>query len=219
MRIIAFTNEGQLSMMKNMLNSALKAGFPMSLFHCYIQSQGDPATYATKEFQSVTLKKLHIIRANMLQDKEVLWIDNDIFLFQNVVDDVRSKKGHFVMQDDLWGPCTGFFLVRTSPNALKIIDTAIEWLRSNTNPSMNDQHAFHHAMKHTIVFPRPTIVLLSQDEYPNGQIYFDEGRKSKAKIVHSNYLRTTAEKIVRFKEFGLWDESDTAFSMVNKYEV
>lgn len=218
MRIVAFTNHGQLPMMKNMLNSALKAGYPMNLFHCYVSS-GDPATYATQEFQSVTLKKLEIIRMNMSQDREVLWIDNDIFLFQNVLNELRSMRGQFVMQDDLWGPCTGFFLARTSPNTLKVVDTAIDWLRSNKNPLLNDQHAFHHAMKHTIVFPRPVLTLLSQDEYPNGQIYFNDGRKSRAKIVHSNYLTTTAEKVVRFKEFGLWDESDTAFLMVNRYSV
>jgi hypothetical protein len=219
MRVIAFTNQGQLAMMKNMLNSALKAGYPMNLFHCYIESDGNPATYATQEFQSVTLKKLEIIRMNMTQDREVLWIDNDIFLFQNVMNELRATRGQFVMQDDLWGPCTGFFLVRSSPNTLKVIDTAIDWLRSNKNPMLNDQHAFHHAMKHSILFPRPVLTLLSQDEYPNGQIYFNEGRKSRAKIVHSNYLPTTAEKVVRFKEFGLWDESDTAFLMVNRYSV
>jgi hypothetical protein len=219
MRIVAFTNQGQLPMMKNMLNSALKSGYPMNLFHCYIESDGNPATYATQEFQSVTLKKLEIIRMNMSQDREVLWIDNDIFLFQNVLDELRGTRGQFVMQDDLWGPCTGFFLARSSPNTVKVIDTAIDWLRSNKNPMLNDQHAFHHAMKHAIVFPRPALTLLSQDEYPNGQIYFNEGRKSRAKIVHSNYLRTTAEKVVRFKEFGLWDESDTAFLMVNRYSV
>jgi len=219
MRVIAFTNQGQLAMMKSMLNSALKAGYPMNLFHCYIESDGNPATYATQEFQSVTLKKLEIIRMNMTQDREVLWIDNDIFLFQNVIDELRATRGQFVMQDDLWGPCTGFFLVRSSPNTVKVIDAAIAWLRSNKNPMLNDQHAFHHAMKHAIVFPRPVLTLLSQDEYPNGQIYFVEGRKSKAKIVHSNYLPTTAEKVLRFKEFGLWDESDTAFLMVNRYSV
>jgi len=219
MRVIAFTNRGQLPMMKSMLNSALKAGYPMNLFHCYIESDGNPAAYATQEFQSVTLKKLEIIRMNMTQDREVLWIDNDIFLFQNVLDELRATQGQFVMQDDLWGPCTGFFLVRSSPNTVKVIDTAIAWLRSNKNPMLNDQHAFHHAMKHSIVFPRPVLTLLSQDEYPNGQIYFVEGRKSKAKIVHSNYLPTTAEKVLRFKEFGLWDESDTAFLMVNRYSV
>ena len=218
MRIVAFTNQGQLPMMKNMLNSALKAGYPMNMFHCYVSS-GDPATYSTKEFPSVTLKKLEIIRMNMSQDREVLWIDNDIFLFQNVLNELRSMRGQFVMQDDLWGPCTGFFLARSSPNTLKVVDTAIDWLRSNKNPMLNDQHAFHYAMKHTIVFPRPVLTLLSQDEYPNGQIYFNDGRKSRAKIVHSNYLATTAEKVVRFKEFGLWDESDTAFLIVNRYSV
>lgn len=207
-------------MLKNMLNSAQNVGMPMELFHCYISAEGASATYATQEFQSVTLKKLELIRANMGMDREVLWIDNDIVLFENVIEDVRSKPGHFVMQDDLWGPCTGFFLVRTSPLSLRVIDDAIAWLRSNrTNPSLNDQHAFHHALRHIIAFPKPTVTLLSRDAYPNGHVYFVEGRTQQAKMVHSNYVPTTAEKIKRFQEAGLWDPSDVGVSVVHVYSI
>lgn len=218
MRIIALTNDGQLPMMKNMLNSANRVGIPMHMFHCYVVSGGS-ATYGSQAFQSITLKKLELIRKNMLEDNEVMWIDNDVVLFENILDHVRSHKGHFVMQDDLWGPCTGFFLARTSPKSIRILDMAIDWLRSNKNPALNDQHAFHYAMKHRKILFNPILTLLSQDEYPNGHVYFVENRKTKAKIVHSNYLRTTSEKIDRFKEFSLWDESDTAFLMVNRFEI
>ena len=50
-------------------------------------------------------------------------------------------------------------------------------------------------------------------------VYFNENRKSKAKIVHSNYLATTAEKVERFKQFDLWDESDVGFNYVTKYFI
>ena len=64
-----------------------------------------------------------------------------------------------------------------------------------------------------------TIYKLPTDEYPNGQIYFNENRKSKAKIVHSNYLSTTSEKVERFKDNGMWDESDNGFNYVNRYYI
>jgi len=215
------TNDAQLPMMKNMLNSAQKTGFPMNLFHCYVlNSNKDAASYNTKEFQTITIRKLEVILENMLLDKEVLWIDNDIIVFENIIDDVRKYQGQFVMQDDLWGFCTGFFLVRSSALSKRLIQNSIEWLKKSDSPNQNDQHAFNFEYKKMISSTFGLkIQKLPQDEYPNGQIYFNENRKSKAKIVHSNYLRTTAEKVQRFKEYGLWDESDTGFNMTNHYAI
>lgn len=219
MRIVAMTNEGQLPMMKNMLNSALKAGFPMHLFHCYILSSNpDAATYNTQQFQSITIRKLEVILNNMFD--EVLWIDNDIVLFQNIIEDVRRYPGQFVMQDDIWGYCTGFFLARKSNSSKLLIQKSIEHLRNPPMVQTNDQHAFNvehkKLMKQSFGFH---ISKLPLDEYPNGEIYFNQNRRSNAKMVHSNYLQTTSEKVERFKEHNMWDESDTAFNMVNKYYI
>ena len=217
MRIVAMTNEGQLPMMKNMLNSALKAGFPMHLFHCYIISTNpEAATYNTKEFQSITIRKLQVILGNM--NDEVLWIDNDIVLFQNIIEDVRKYTGNFVMQDDLWGFCTGFFLARPTNYSRNLIQKSIHALANSTNPSTNDQHVFNTEYKKMTTFGFP-ITKLPLDEYPNGDVYFNQNRKSKAKMVHSNYLTTTAEKVERFKENNMWDESDTGFNTVNKHYI
>lgn len=219
MRIVAMTNEGQLSMMKNMLNSALKAGFPMHLFHCYIlQTQTDAATYNTEQFQNITKRKLEIILENMNLDSEVLWIDNDIVLFENIIQDVRKYSGSFVMQDDLWGFCTGFFLARSTPSAKRLIQDSIRALENATNKTTNDQHVFNSQYKKQFRIGLQ-IVPLPQDEYPNGQIYFNENRRSRAKMVHSNYLGTTAEKIQRFKDFNLWNDTDVGYTMVNKYFI
>jgi hypothetical protein len=221
MRIVAMTNEGQLPMMKNMLNSAVKCGFPMNLFHCYILSTDkDSATYNTQQFQNITIRKLEIILHNMNLDREVLWIDNDIVLFQNIIQDVRKYHGNFVMQDDLWGFCTGFFLVRSSPASKSLIQNSINYLKKSTNSCQNDQHAFNHEYKKMIKTSFGFVITkLPTDEYPNGQIYFNEGKKDRAKIVHSNYLATTSEKVQRFKENGMWDESDNGFNMVNRYFI
>jgi len=217
MRIVAMTNEGQLPMMKNMLNSAIKAGWPLSMFHCYIVgSQTAAATYNTPEFQSLTLKKLEVILDNMRQDNEVLWIDYDIYLFQNTIAEMRSITGHFVMQDDLWSPCTGFFLVRASPASFHAIQKSIQYIRQRFPSGVNDQHAFSVVYKRIIGLRVST---LPQDEYPNGEIYFNQKKTERAKMVHCNYLLTTAEKVERFKLFNLWDESDAGYEIVNKYFI
>jgi len=217
MRIVCMTNEGQLPMMKNMLNSALKSGIPMYLFHCYIlESQQDAATYGTQQFRSITTRKLQVIRDNMLLDDTILWVDNDIMFFENCLGDILRRGGSFVMQDDLWSACTGFFLARTTSMSVMLLNKAIRWLIEQNNTSLNDQHAFNAVRK---LSWGTTVTLLPQDEYPNGKVYFEEDRKSKAKMVHSNYLATTAEKVDRFKQMGLWNDSDEGFNLANKYSI
>ena len=221
MRIVAMTNEGQLPMMKNMLNSAVKSGFPMELFHCYVlDSQKEAASYNTQQFQTITKKKLEIILHNMQLDKEVMWIDNDIVLFENIIHDVQRYHGNFVMQDDIWGVCTGFFLVRSGTSSKHLIQKSIEHLENSKNTSKNDQHAFNYEYnKYKKTSFGFHISKLPQDEYPNGHIYFVENLRSKAKIVHCNYLETISEKVQRFKDFNLWDDSDVGFNLVNKYFI
>ncbi len=217
MRIVCMTNDAQLPMMKNMLNSAMKVGIPMNLFHCYIlNSQAEVAVYGSLQFNPITLKKLEVIKMNMGLDHEILWVDNDIVFFENCLNDVLSKRGNFVMQDDLWGACTGFFLARSSYFANSVIQKSVQWLTNSTNKTANDQHAFNRVYPQIIGIQ---ITKLSTEEYPNGEIYFNQGKTTKAKMVHCNYLPTTAEKVQRFKDHGMWDESDTAFLLTNRYLI
>lgn len=212
------TNDGQLPMMKNMLRSAKQAGFDMNLFHCYIlNDQKQSATYNTKEFKSITTRKLEVILHNMKLDSEVLWIDNDIVLFENCINDIRRYPGRFVMQDDIWSPCTGFFLVRPDIFSIKAIRDCINILNEpKQNEHINDQHVFAHVYKRTIGL---TVNLLPQEEYPNGAVYFQQGKTSKAKMLHCNYITTTSEKEQRLKTHGFWNPDDSGFNQVNKYYI
>ncbi len=217
MRIVCMTNDGQLPMMKNMLRSARERGFDMNLFHCYIlNDQKEAATYNTGEFKSITIRKLEVILHNMQLDSEVIWIDNDIVLFENCIQDMRRYHGKFVMQDDIWSPCTGFFLVRADIFSMKAIQDCINWLKDRNAQSVNDQHAFYSIYKRTIGL---TVTLLPQEQYPNGAVYFQQDRKSNAKMVHCNFLFTTAEKEQRLKDNDLWDPSEYGFSLANKYYI
>jgi hypothetical protein len=217
MRIVCMTNDAQLPMMKNMLNSAMKVGIPMNLFHCYIlNNQKEIAIYGTTQFNSITLKKLEVIKMNMGMDREILWVDNDIVFFENCLNDIMSKRGNFVMQDDLWGACTGFFLARSGYFSSSVLQKSIDWLTKSTNKSTNDQHAFNRVYPQVVGI---VVTKLSTEEYPNGEIYFNKQVTAKAKMVHCNYLTSTNEKVQRFKDHGLWDESDTAFLLTNRYLI
>jgi hypothetical protein len=215
MRIVAMTNEGQLPMMKNMLNSAMKAGLNMQMFHCYIvSSDKEAAKYNTLEFKKLTTRKLEVILSNMYDT--VLWVDNDIVFFENCLSDVLRYNGNFVMQDDIWGYCTGFFLARPSMFGKNLIQKCIQELVSKPKGTENDQHIFNRLYKRT---PLITLTKLPTDQYPNGKVYFEDNKKSTAKILHNNYLQTTAEKVQKFKDNNLWDESDVGFNLVNKYYI
>lgn len=202
-------------MMKNMLNSAMKVGMDMKLFHCYIvSSDKDAAKYNTPEFKKLTTRKLEVILANMKDT--VLWVDNDIVFFENCLNDVLKYRGTFVMQDDLWGYCTGFFLARPSMFGKILIQRCIQRLIANSESVENDQHVFNMLCRKTALI---SFIKLPLDEYPNGQVYFEDNKKASAKILHNNYLQTTAEKVQKFKDNNLWDESDTAYNLVNKYFI
>lgn len=215
MRIVCMTNEGQLPMMKNMLNSARNVGIPMELFHCYILTTNkEAATYSTHEFKHITTRKLQVIQMNMAMDN-TFWVDNDIVFFENCIADVTSNPGSFVMQDDGWALCTGFFYARPNLFSKQVLSHALSWINRNPDLVPNDQHAFNAVLKNNPV----VIHKLSKEEYPNGDVYFNEGTTSKARMVHSNFLKTTAEKVQRFKDHKMWNESDVAFNLVRKYYI
>lgn len=187
----------------------------MKLFHCYIvSSDKEAAKYNTTEFKKLTTRKLEVILANMRDT--TLWVDNDIVFFENCLNDVLKYNGTFVMQDDIWGYCTGFFLVRPSMLGKILIQKCIRQLIANSESIENDQHVFNKLCKKTAII---SFTKLPLDEYPNGKVYFEDNKKASAKILHNNYLQTTAEKVQKFKDNNLWDESDTGFNLVNKYFI
>ena len=213
MRIIALTNDGQLPMMKSMLNSAFKAGVDMSLFTCYrLHSQREVAYYQTAQFRNLTITKLEVIYHALRKYEEILWVDNDIVFFENMIPDILKFKEMMVMQDDIWSPCTGFFLIRKNDITMKLIRDCINWLKVNyLNSLVNDQMAFNQLYTKAIGL---SLTLLPRDEYPNGHVYFNELIRDKAKMVHCNYVTNTFDKIARLKEYRMWNESDEGISKV-----
>jgi hypothetical protein len=216
------TNAAQLPMLKNMLNSAYKTGFYMANFHVYLlanaaNAEAVAATYGTKNFHDITIKKLEVILENSYLDKEILWVDNDIVFFKDIAPEILKTSGDFVIQDDIWGLCTGFFLMRCSTRTRNIIRKSIEYLKKSGDPKQNDQHAFNAVLPKSIPFVSVTKLPLT--EYCNGHIYAVCNQKADAKMFHNNFLATTSEKVERFKSFGMWDESDTGFNNVYRYDM
>ena len=100
-------------------------------------------------------------------------------------------------------------LLRPTKAVKDLLRQAIAIMDANLN--YNDQHAMADLL-------RAKCHLLDEEEYPNGKVYFEEKRTSKAKMVHNNYLPTTEDKIWRFKQNSLWS-SNFDMSKVNVHEL
>jgi hypothetical protein len=47
-------------------------------------------------------------------------------------------------------------------------------------------------------------MILSEDLFPNGNVYYQQGKKENAMIVHNNWMVGVETKMNKFKEEGLW---------------
>ena len=201
-------------MFQNMVRSAHRVGIDMS--NLYVKRIVAPVgAYNTDTFQKITKQKLQYIYDNLLHD-DILWVDNDIVFFENCIPDVIRDTITFSIQDDLWGFCTGFFYAKKNYWTLLTIQRAIEWLDSQQHFSLNDQHAFNEVLKTEELFGDVlcTLRVLPSQEYPVGFVYFNLKLRAKARMLHNNYLMTTAEKIERFKQEGLWYDNETDSNIV-----
>jgi hypothetical protein len=162
------------------------------------------------------IKKLELVLMNLQFDTEVLWVDNDIVFFDNCINDIRKYHGQFVMQDDGWSPCCGFFLVRKTPKSIHTLQTCIQWLRDRKeNPYVNDQHAFLNVYKQV---PRLLVTCLPRSEYPNGYVFFELKESRSPKMLHCNFVTGVVDKVQRLQDANLWNPTDEAFELVSKYQ-
>jgi hypothetical protein len=218
-RIICMTNKGQLDMLKNMLRSAHDVGVDMKLFDVYLTPENDnlseSAGFDSDNFTPITMLKLQTIIKAVEEHEIVLWVDNDIIFLKNPIADLMARDPvPFLMQDDQWAACTGFFLIRRSESVLKILRDALNLMKNGKE--REDQAAVNKALKMNNIKP----TLLEDYMYPNGNIYFNKKIKSKhAKIIHFNYQKNSEEKIDRMKANELWNVSNVGFDKVNVIQI
>jgi hypothetical protein len=213
-RIIAMTNLGQLDMLKNMLRSADEVGIDMKLFDVYMtptDKLNEAAGFDNTNFTPITMLKLQVIIKAIEEHDMILWVDNDIVFLKNPINDLLSRtEVPFLIQDDQWSACTGFFLIRKSELVLKILKDGLKLMKENK--AREDQTAINKGFEMNKYNP----TLLEEYLYPNGNIYFNKKIQSKeAKIIHFNYQKTSAEKIERMKQNKLWNPNDIGYKKVN----
>lgn len=213
-RIIAMTNLGQLDMLKNMLRSADDNGIDMKLFDVYMtppDKLNEAAGFDNSNFTPITMLKLQVIIKAIEEHDMILWVDNDIIFLKNPIKDLLSRvEVPFLIQDDQWSACTGFFLIRKSKLVLKILNDGLKLMREKK--AREDQTAINKAFEMNKYNP----TLLEEYLYPNGNIYFNKKIQSKeANIIHFNYQKTSTEKIERMKQNKFWNPNDNGYKKVN----
>jgi hypothetical protein len=144
----------------------------------------------------------------------LFWIDNDIVLFTNPIHELESFTEDFVMQDDLYTGCTGFWTIRRSESTCALLRTALDYMKNNRHEKMHDQIAVWHVLKNT---QHPcSLRILNRYEYPVGDVYFKTNEyvfdRSISRILHNNFLFSAREKVERFKANNMWNPSDDASS-------
>ena len=217
-RIIAMTNLGQLDMLKNMLRSADENSIDMKLFDVYMtppDKLNEAAGFDNSNFTPITMLKLQVIIKAIEEHDMILWVDNDIVFLKNPINDLLSRdEVPFLIQDDQWSACTGFFLIRKSELVLRILKDALKLMKENK--AREDQTAINKAFE--INKYNPT--LLEEYLYPNGNIYFNKKIQSKeANIIHFNYQKTSSEKIERMKQNKFWNPTDIGYKKVNVIQM
>jgi Nucleotide-diphospho-sugar transferase len=219
MKIISMTNMGQIDMMKNMLNSAEKVGIPLNLFTVYLMNDIPQASdFWTMNFYNITYRKLKLIYDTLVQLPEgerLFWVDNDIYFFKNPLEELQSFEEDFIMQDDIFTGCTGFWTIKRSEKTCNLIKNSLLFMHKNKHPQIHDQNSVWETMKRTN--HGCSLRLLDRFNYPVGDIYFNPEKhgykdRSQAKILHNNFLNSSAEKVERFKANNMWNPSDEASS-------
>lgn len=219
MKFLTFLNSGCIEICKNMLVSAEKVGINMDDF--YIACLDSNSYESLKDyknsflyidqpiveyqnwtfdensgFRNIVKNKWSIIKKIYQENKNLCWVDTDIVFVKNPINLLEGNE-EVLFQSDSPGStlCSGFMVFNDTKECESLVNEC------GFNETEDDQLIVNEiALKKY----RDNIALLSPDLFPNGHVYYNEGKKENAYIVHNNWMVGVNTKIAKFKEEGLW---------------
>lgn len=221
MKFLTFLNYGCFDICLNMLKSAENVGIKMEDFiiacmdnasHDAFKSKGYENAFLhidqeIKEYQDWTFDgnsgfrkivkhKWNLINEVHKKHPNLMWVDTDIVFKKNPVELLSGHK-EVLFQTDSPGSriCTGFMVFNETPECRKLIEEC------SLYHSDDDQLIMNHI---GLSKYRQHIKLLSKELFPNGRMYYQENKKENAMIVHNNWMVGVENKILKFREEGLW---------------
>ena len=126
----------------------------------------------------------------------LMWVDTDIVFKENPVD-ILTGHEEVLFQTDAPGStiCTGFMVFNETPECRQLV------AECGADETDDDQLIMNRI---ALTKYNDHVALLSEDLFPNGNVYYQQGKKDNAMIVHNNWMVGVETKINKFKEEGLW---------------
>ena len=221
MKFLTFLNTGCLEICLNMLKSAEKVGIDMNNFiiacmdenvydelmkrgykKCFLYLNQNLKEYQNwtfaqnSGFRNIVRHKWKIIDRIYREHPNLIWVDTDIVFKENPVELLSGHK-EILFQTDSPGSiiCTGFMVFNDTPECRQLV------AECGSDDSDDDQLIMNRI---ALSKYNDHIALLSDDLFPNGHVYYQQGRKDNAMIVHNNWMVGVETKIQKFKDENLW---------------
>ena len=219
LKYLTFLNSGCIDICKNMLQSAKNVGINDDNFiiacldenaynnfknykNCFLWCNQDIKDYQNwtfdknSGFRNIVKMKWQIIKTVYEKYQRLCWIDTDIVFKKNPEEQLKNDE-KILFQCDKPGSwiCSGFMVFNHSIECQKLIEECAH------NNDEDDQLIVNNL---ALTKYSDNIALLDIEQFPNGHIYYNLGKKEKAFIVHNNHMIGIETKINKFKEENLW---------------
>jgi len=221
MKFLTFLNSGCYDICLNMLKSAKNVGIDMdnfiiacmdedvykSLIHegykgSFLYMNNDLKEYQdwtlneNSGFRNIVKYKWKVIESVHKKYPNLMWVDTDIVFVENPVE-ILSNHQEVLFQTDNPGYaiCTGFMVFNDTKKCRELVEECASYDTADDQIIMN-QIALSKYNDH--------VALLSEDLFPNGNVYYKQGRKDNAMIIHNNWMVGIENKMNKFKEEGHW---------------
>jgi len=221
MKFLTFLNSGCLDICLNMLKSAENVGINTDDFiiacmdedvYTSLSTAGYKGAFLYMDqqlkdyqdwtfnqnsgFRNIVRHKWKIIDQVQKEHPNLMWVDTDIVFKENPVE-ILTGHEEVLFQTDAPGStiCTGFMVFNETPECRQLV------AECGADEIDDDQLIMNRI---ALTKYNDYIALLSEDLFPNGNVYYQQGKKENAMIVHNNWMVGVETKINKFKEEGLW---------------
>jgi hypothetical protein len=170
--------------------------------------------YATNDFDIICYNKLLVIFSILKNNTNCLWSDTDIVYFKNPFNKFKTMNKSILIQNagnsEKGNLCAGFMYFKNNNISTDFLEKCINFINDGRwGEGMNaDQGVINHLKDLS------KIDILPMEEFPDGKVWWGHPDKnvpplknidkSKAFIIHNNWIKGLDNKVKRFKENELW---------------
>jgi hypothetical protein len=160
----------------------------------------DSVMFGSTQFNELSVRRHAYILKELQKGSNIIFSDIDTVW-------LKSPEPYFTGDFDIWMQldkkgyfCPGFFAVKSSYNTISFFKNLTQGLKLKAQP---DQPYINE------IIPKSNIrvAALPVYQFPSGREYFrqfSQENRTKAVIVHNNWIKGHAAKRARFLKFNLW---------------